>query len=81
MFKFLKKNALRISLTIGALIAVGLGVTWAFPTQVSAVLTACGNFFRAAGNTIADWFGKGAAAAATAEPPVEVTIEPTPAAA
>lgn len=80
MFKFIKRHALAISLTIGALLAAGLGCAYFLPAQTAAVIASVGGFFSKIGSKIAGWFGK-TAATATETPPVDVTVEPAPAAA
>jgi len=81
MFKFIKKHAVAIALTVGALIAVALGCAHFLPTQTSAVLSATGGFFRGIGNTVAGWFGKGGAAVAEAGVAAAEAVEPVMAAA
>ena len=77
MFKFIKKHAVAITVTVGLLLAVSLGITYFFPEKVAAGLTATGDFFKRIGSTAAGWFKRSADTVDTELP--DVTVEPQPA--
>lgn len=66
-----KKHGTTIALTIGALLAVGLGATYLFPAQVAGALAATGNFFSRIGTAVVGMFKRGSESVAAIEPIVD----------
>lgn len=70
-FTKIKKHAVSITLTVGALIAVGLGATYLFPAQVAIGLAAAGNFFSKVGTSVVGMFKRGSESMASMDPVVD----------
>jgi hypothetical protein len=56
MFKFMKKHAVVITVSVGALVAAAIGFTWFRPGLVGGAIQSAGNMITGFGGTVVRFF-------------------------